>query len=108
MGKIVEEELIPDSHLHKCVVDNGKEKLQIVCGASNARKGIKVVIANVGVQMLDGAFITKGTLRGVESDGMLCSARELNIKYGNNEGIIEVKDGLKLGGKFTPVYINLK
>ena len=67
-------------HLHVCKVDAGTgELLQIVCGAPNVRKGVRVPCAVVGA-VLPGEFrIKKAKLRGVLSEGMLCSARELGI-----------------------------
>lgn len=59
-------------------VDNG-EVLQIVCGASNIKKGQKVVVAKPGAVMPNGLIIWPGELRGVASHGMICSAKELNV-----------------------------
>ena len=62
IGKILECEMHPDSdHLHICKVDVGNEVLQIVCGAPNARVGIKVIVALVGAVLPDGT-IKKGKL----------------------------------------------
>lgn len=71
----------PDSdHLHitQTEIDNG-EVLQIVCGAPNIAQGQKVVVAKVGAMMPTGAMIWPGKLRGIESPGMICSARELHL-----------------------------
>ncbi len=82
----------PDSdHLHVCKVSDGKETLQIVCGAPNCRAGLKTALAKIGATVPDpeGSFkIKKGRLRGVESFGMLCSARELGLSS-DHSGIIE-------------------
>ena len=64
--------------LHVASVDVGGEKLQIVCGATNLKKGQKVPVARVGAKLSD-AEITKVNLRGVDSFGMICSERELGI-----------------------------
>ncbi len=70
----------PDSdHLHCCKVDIGSEVLDIVCGAPNARKGLKVIVAQDGAQ-LPGGTIKKGVIRGEESNGMLCSMAELGLE----------------------------
>ena len=71
----------PDSdHLHVCKVNVGNEVLQIVCGAPNVRKGLKVIVALDGA-VLPGDFkIKKAMKRGVESNGMLCSLLELGIE----------------------------
>ncbi len=71
----------PDSdHLSitETEVDNGTV-LQIVCGAPNIEAGQKVVVAKPGAMMPDGMMIWPGTLRGVDSYGMICSARELHL-----------------------------
>ena len=66
--------------LRVCVVDIGaNERLQIVCGAPNAAAGMKVPCATIGAQLPGGFAVTRATLRGVESQGMLCSARELGV-----------------------------
>lgn len=70
----------PDSdHLHCCKVDIGSEVLDIVCGAPNARKGLKVIVAQDGAQ-LPGGIIKKGVIRGEESNGMMCSMAELGLE----------------------------
>jgi phenylalanyl-tRNA synthetase beta chain len=86
VGAIVEAEQHPNAdRLRVCKVDAGTgEPLQIVCGAPNARVGIKVPCALVGAELPPGEdgkpFLIKvGKLRGVESFGMLCSARELGL-----------------------------
>ena len=71
----------PDSdHLRICQLDLGKEELvQIVTGASNVRAGDMVPVAMVGALLPGGKKISKGKLRGVPSNGMMCSAGELAI-----------------------------
>ena len=79
IGKIVECEMHPDSdHLHVCKVDIGSEVLQIVCGAPNARREIKVIVSLPGAE-LPGKSIKAGEIRGVLSNGMLCSIAELGL-----------------------------
>lgn len=81
IGEIVECTMHPDSdHLHLCTVNIGKEEmLHIVCGAPNARKGIKVIVALDGA-VLPEKTIKRGMIRGQESNGMLCSMTELGIE----------------------------
>ncbi len=81
----------PDSdHLHVCKVTDGKETLQVVCGAPNMRTGIKTAFSKIGAVIPNGGFkIKKGKLRGVESFGMCCSSAELNLPGGNHDGIME-------------------
>ncbi len=76
------EEMIehPDSdHLHITKINLGNEILQIVCGAPNIMQGQLVVVAKVGAMMPNGEIIWPGKLRGIESNGMVCSARELHL-----------------------------
>lgn len=85
----------------KILVDN-EEELQIVCGASNIREGLKVVVAKVGAMMPDGMIIWPGELRGVKSDGMVCSARELNLPNAPVvKGILELPDSYEVGSTFN-------
>ena len=80
IGEVIECEEHPDSdHLHVCKVNIGKEVLDIVCGAPNVRKGLKVIVALPGAK-LPGGEIKKGVIRGQESNGMLCSMLELGIE----------------------------
>ena len=79
IGKVLECEPHPDSnHLHCCKVDIGSEVLSIVCGAPNVRKGVKVIVAQVGAELPE-ITIKKGTIRGQESNGMLCALYEIGI-----------------------------
>ncbi|MBR6689923.1 MAG: phenylalanine--tRNA ligase subunit beta [Bacilli bacterium] len=79
IGHVLECEDHPDSdHLHVCKVDIGNEILNIVCGAPNCRKGLKVIVALAGAK-LPGGEIKKGMIRGVESNGMMCSKAELGL-----------------------------
>ena len=92
VGEVLECEMHPDSdHLHVCKVNVGDEVLQIVCGAPNVRKGLKVIVALPGAK-LPGGTISKSMKRGVESNGMLCSIAELGLesKFLNPED----KDGI--------------
>lgn len=83
-----------------CKVHDGKDELQIVCGAANARSGIKVVLAQIGAIIPNGNFeIKKSKIRGCESHGMMCSADELEIQ-GSKDGIIELDDNYKVGEPF--------
>ena len=79
IGEVIECEGHPDSdHLHVCKVNIGDEILQIVCGAKNVRKGLKVIVALVGCKLPE-IEIKKSTIRGVDSCGMLCSMLELGL-----------------------------
>ena len=102
IGEIVECNEHPDSdHLHCCKVNVGKEVLDIVCGAPNARKGIKVIVALDGAQ-LPGGTIKCGKIRGEVSNGMMCSIAELGLdnKFLTEEdkaGIHELPEDAPIG-----------
>ena len=93
----------PDSdHLHVCKVDVGKETLQIVCGAPNARENLKVIVALVGAKLPD-VEIKESVIRGVESHGMMCSLQELGLdnKFltdADKYGIAELREDAPVGG----------
>lgn len=89
--------------LQVCQVKTISGTLQIVCGAPNARAGIKVALANVGVTIPSGNFeIKKAKVRDVESQGMLCSADELGLG-GDSAGIIELPADAKIGDSIVDV-----
>lgn len=94
IGHVVSREKHPDADkLSVCKVDVGNEEtLQIVCGAPNVDAGQKVPVALVGAKLPGGLKIKKSKLRGVESKGMICSARELGI----NDKLLpkEIQDGI--------------
>lgn len=99
-AKIIEKEMHPDSdHLTVCKVDNGKEILQIVCGASNHKAGDKVVLAQIGAKLGEDFVIKKGKIRGKESCGMLCSEVELGIGS-DKDGIIILPEDAPIGVPF--------
>lgn len=83
--------------LKVCSVDDGSgQLLQIVCGAPNAAAGLKVPLATVGAQMPDGLKIGIAKMRGVESSGMLCSARELGLSQ-DHAGLLVLPDDAPVG-----------
>ena len=99
-AKIIEKEMHPDSdHLTVCKVENGKEILQIVCGASNHKAGDKVVLAQIGAKLGEDFVIKKGKIRGKESCGMLCSEVELGIGS-DKDGIIILPEDAPVGVPF--------
>ena len=103
IGQITECEPHPDSdHLHLCKVNIGTEVLDIVCGAPNARTGLKVIVALDGAILPD-KTIKKGMIRGQESNGMLCSIAELGLEHKflkpeDSEGIAELGEDAEIGG----------
>jgi len=89
--------------LRVCIVDTGKEKLQVVCGAPNARAGMKGVFAHAGVTIPGtGVELKKSAIRGVESNGMLCSEREMGLSQ-EHDGIIELPEDAPIGEPFAKV-----
>lgn len=103
VAKIVDIEEHPDSeHLHICTVDIGeKEPLQIVCGAFNARKDLICVCATPYTFMPNGQSIIPNKLLGIDSYGMLCSGRELNLEgYEGKKGLLELDESYTLGSDF--------
>ena len=101
IGEVKECIDIPDTHLHECKVDIGKEIIQIVCGAPNVRVGIKVIVALPGA-ILPGDFeIKKGKIRGIESNGMICALFELGLEEKTeenyNKGIHELPSDAPVG-----------
>ena len=98
VGEILSAEQHPDADkLRVCqVAGNGPEPLQVVCGAPNAREGIKVPFATIGA-VLPGDFkIKKAKLRGVESFGMLCAETELGVSE-EDAGLWELPDDAPVG-----------
>jgi phenylalanyl-tRNA synthetase beta chain len=91
--------------LRVCRVTAGGPEIQIVCGAANARTGLRTALAMVGAQLPGELVIGAAKLRGVESQGMLCSARELGLSEAG-EGILELPSDAPLG---TPLreYLRL-
>jgi len=98
VAEIVEATKHPEAdRLQVCKVDAGQgEPLQIVCGAPNARVGIRVPLATVGATLPSGIQIKAAKLRGVESYGMLCSAKELGIDA-DASGLLELPSDAPVG-----------
>ena len=79
-GRVLECEKHPDADkLNVCQVDIGSSTRQIVCGASNVRAGLDVVVATIGAVMSNGLTIKPVKLRGIDSEGMICSASEIGM-----------------------------
>ena len=100
----------PDSdHLHITTVDVGEEQpLQIVCGAPNCEAGILVPVAKVGAHLPGGVKIKKGKLRGVVSEGMLCSSDELGVPVElypsvGSAGLLIFQEDHPLGADVRPI-----
>src|SRR6202453_1973571 len=98
VASVIEAEQHPNAdRLKVCIVDAGGGPVQVVCGAPNARTGMKSVFSPVGTY-IPGKKLTlaKGVIRGVESNGMLCSAAELELSE-DHDGIIELPDDAPVG-----------
>lgn len=111
VGKVLECEMHPDSdHLHVCMVDVGEgEPIQIVCGAPNVAVGQKVPVALNGAILPEGIKIKKGKLRGVMSNGMICSHDELGIEpsrlgYEPEYGILVLDENAEIGSDVKDLF----
>jgi phenylalanyl-tRNA synthetase beta chain len=101
IGKVLKAEQHPDAdRLRVCVVATGRGEQQIICGAPNAREGITVVVAHPGTHVpgID-TTIQVGKIRGIESHGMMCSEREMELSD-EHDGIIELPSG-EVGESFA-------
>ncbi len=118
IGQVLTCEKHPDSdHLHVLTVDCGKEEgiLDIVCGAPNVRKGLKVIVALVGCELPAlNETIKKGSIRGKESNGMCCSLLELGVNKESLEetspslnGIEELAEDAPVGERDVLGYLSL-
>ena len=111
VGKVITCEMHPDSdHLHVCMVDVGEEEnIQIVCGAPNVGAGQKVPVALNGSTLPGGVKIKKGKLRGVMSNGMICSHEELGIDssrlgYEPEYGILVLDENAEIGSDVKDLF----
>lgn len=102
VGYVKECEPLADSdHLNVTKIEIDKEEIvQIVCGAGNIQAGQKVVVAKPGAIMPDGLVIWPGELRGVKSNGMVCSAKELGLQQ-TSKGILVLDESEETGRPFT-------
>ena len=101
IGEVLECVDIPDTHLHDCLVDVSTDKRKIVCGANNVRKGIKVIVSLPGAILPGGFDIKASTIRGYESNGMICALSELGLEEDTPEnhakGIYELPNDARVG-----------
>jgi len=99
---VISKEKHPDADkLNVCMVDlGGEEPQQIICGAPNIDAGQKVPVATIGTTFPDGMKIKKAKLRGVVSNGMICSERELELST-EHDGIMVLDEGAELGMDMT-------
>jgi phenylalanyl-tRNA synthetase beta chain len=102
VARVIEAKRHPNAdRLRVCVVDAGGPPVEVVCGAPNARTGMKGVFSPVGTYIPGKKItLTKGVIRGVESNGMLCSAAELELSD-DPEGIIDLPDEAPVGVAYS-------
>lgn len=106
VGEVLSTEQHPDADkLRVCQVSNGSETFQVVCGAPNVRSGLKIPFAMIGAELPGDFKIKKAKLRGVESNGMLCSQSELQVGEGN-DGLMELPADAPVGQDFR-AYLEL-
>lgn len=108
VGEVLTKEKHPDADKLSVttVKISDEETLQIVCGAQNVAAGQKVVVATIGAMMPSGLLIKKSKLRGVESNGMLCSKRELGLPQDESvKGILVLDDNINIGTKFKDLEL---
>ena len=97
VAEIVSAEQHPDADkLRVCTVNAGDETVQIVCGAPNARVGLKAPLARLGAVLPGNFKIKKAKLRGLESQGMLCAAAELTLSE-EKDGLLELAPDAPVG-----------
>ncbi|MBI1778269.1 MAG: phenylalanine--tRNA ligase subunit beta [Proteobacteria bacterium] len=102
VGHVIEAKPHPNAdRLRVCLVDTGRDKVQVVCGAPNARTGMKGVFARAGTVIpATGQVLKAGVIRGEASDGMLCSAYEMGLSE-DHEGIIDLPADALVGEPFA-------
>ncbi|HEX6441962.1 MAG TPA: phenylalanine--tRNA ligase subunit beta [Stellaceae bacterium] len=102
VARVVKAEPHPNAdRLRVCLVDAGQGEVQVVCGAPNARTGMKGVFGPAGVKIpKTGAVLTESTIRGVQSRGMLMSLAELALGE-DHSGIIELPQDAPVGTRYT-------
>ena len=104
IGKVISVESHPNAdRLNVCNVNDGKKDYQVVCGAPNVQTGQTIAYAKIGSTLPGGFKLEKIKLRGVDSSGMICSAKELNISE-EHDGILVLPVTCIVGGDFFKEY----
>lgn len=110
VGRVLTCENVEGTHLHQCTVDvGGEEPLHIVCGAPNVAAGVLAPVALDGAHLPGGVKIKKGKLRGMISEGMLCSATELKVPQElypsvGEAGILLFREDYPVGSDVRPIF----
>ncbi|MBN2752311.1 MAG: phenylalanine--tRNA ligase subunit beta, partial [Rhodospirillaceae bacterium] len=104
VADVVAAERHPDAdRLQVLTVNAGTETIQVVCGAPNAHAGMKGILARPGTTIpADGSVLKKGKIRGIESQGMMCSFRELALGD-DHHGVVELETDAVAGTPVTQV-----
>lgn len=104
VARVEQVEAHPDADkLRVCQVNDGEQTFNIVCGAPNVRADMNVALARIGSKLPGGLKIRKSKLRGVESQGMLCSGRELGLGE-DHDGILDLADNAEVGSRLSALY----
>ncbi len=102
-AKVLKKEKHPNAdRLSLCEVSDGKEIYKVVCGAPNVEEGQIVPFARVGARLKD-ITLKKAKIRGVESNGMICSAEELGLEEKSN-GILVLDSNIEVGKDIKEIF----
>jgi tRNA-binding protein len=105
VSKVTKCEPVKGTHLNNCIVFDGEKEYQVICGASNVKENIKVLFIKEGNYLPNGAYISKNKISGIQSNGMICSLKELGLEK-ESEGIHIVQDEMDIGTEFIKIYRN--
>ncbi len=104
IGEVLSKEKHPQAdRLSLCQVNTGKENYQVVCGAPNVAVGKKYPFATIGTTLPNGLTLKQTAIRGMDSFGMLCSAKELGLSE-ESTGLYELDDSAVTGRGFSKIY----
>ncbi len=106
VAKVIKCEEIQNTHLHKCIVSDGINDYDIVCGAKNVAVDKIVVLSKIGAILPNGMQIIPRKVGGFVSDGMLCSEKELGLST-ESSGILLLDEHAKLGEPYLNIYKNM-
>ncbi|MGL4769053.1 MAG: YtpR family tRNA-binding protein [Mycoplasmoidaceae bacterium] len=97
---------VSNTHLNHCKVFDGKNDIDIICGADNVKENKKVVLANIGASLPSGKIISETKIMDINSKGMLCSRNELFNSKKSEKGILILDDNAIVGTEFIKHYKN--
>lgn len=90
------------SHLNVCSIRSDRDSFEVVCGAPNVAVGLKTAYAPIGAKLRDGIVVNRKSIKGVESNGMLCSSKELGLDE-HGQVIVSLDDAFELGKPLSEV-----